>query len=1111
MVDSLVLAEQIELMGGIAGSTGGIQSTISECAGVVFKLAPGYDLNEPQPTSDYVASLVLDGEAPVGRRASNRTITLPIVVFYPAAAFSTATRTLLISAREVLQRICDQPWFTLRWTRDGGLPLVFDGFRAQASKPTYSTQQEKQGSLSIQLTFSALPYGRSETPETVNFQAPLSGVSFPPFPVLLDDFSSVSGTGWSASSIVPSGVGSQSAYWNPSSFDDPQGLNSASTYSRTGIGPFNLVSGGWAASLQGSGSTTLAVINNNVTSSIDLGDQFVLLGNFLTGDETGFEGGTTGNWTTTAPTGAPASNCTIANSTAQARTGTHSMAITATATGDVYVYGASSTAQMMQINPYDIVAVDCYLRAAATVRTGYVGAAFFDLNGNWLTTQFGVGSGTADTTTSWTQELAAYGSQAPTSALYCCPVIRIAACAAGEVHYVDDVLLTGRSAASIGSTIYTVVGIQPPFIGFGEVQVSPAMPAGVTNIGYTLLQCGPPDAQALTLWTGLGSTAYYDNFCRRGGAAHFRLTLTDSNSNTVSSSRINARLYGSASDVAPKWTKIRIPLANKAGFNYASVTGYTLTVTNRSGASLSWTQHYVAMLQAEAPTRQLIVPFRGVVYDLQGIVGSARTAPRFTFQQAGAPVSHTASFTVPGVYYWYAPYGVSTLTNVLAIGGGGASAFQVNGTGGGSGGSSGFATNVGVTPFTAYQIIVGSGGRNSGSGFRGLLPTPPSGSQFTGDSVTVTAPGGNNAPTGGSSSGAIANAAGTPSGFAGGPGGNGVATTTGGGGGGGGSGGTASAGNPGGAASGSTGGAAATAVTGGYPGGAGGSYSGGTGHFGNEPAGYGGGTGGDSGSIGNQSVGAGSPGQDGIVQLTYPAQPQFKTLLVHRPGFFQPDEFNPLVPLQSGDPLNGTLQYVVPPLVSGVNARFNGTYSVVIVNSAWNNPTASRTVTVTVTLWEEPGGNQYTQSVAWTFVPNNLPNNTPFVVLGNLTIPLNEIPPDNLAAWYEVAITDTNAADTFTDVIFLDTQGSTVIIANSNEYNAMYIDEPTSSRDIGMIMGTQVDRSAAVSMLSAAQIISGGPLDVDPYGNQSLLAYCVEGAPNMQMQYYPRWFSDRLA
>ena len=93
--DSLVLDNIIELMGGGQG----VQCTVPELLdsngqGPTYRiLAPpslnsaafgyesSYDLNAPQPTQDVVASMLLDGERPFGYRASNRTISLPVVIF----------------------------------------------------------------------------------------------------------------------------------------------------------------------------------------------------------------------------------------------------------------------------------------------------------------------------------------------------------------------------------------------------------------------------------------------------------------------------------------------------------------------------------------------------------------------------------------------------------------------------------------------------------------------------------------------------------------------------------------------------------------------------------------------------------------------------------------------------------------------------------------------------------------------------------------------------------------------------------------------------------------------------------------------------------------------
>lgn len=210
--DSLIIADQIELIGSAV-------STIPACAGAVFLLQPGYDLGAPQPTTDIVSSLLLDGERPFGRRASNRTITLPIEIQAPD--FQT-----MMAAREVLLQAVDAQAWTLTWTRDpagvnaGGLgvalPLILDCFRAQPTIVQWGGQ-DGLGRFPIglvTLTFQAMPYGRSDTPVSLAVASPLPGGTSPPSPVVIDNYSSVV-AGQNFQSSTKCVVGPNSARFNP--------------------------------------------------------------------------------------------------------------------------------------------------------------------------------------------------------------------------------------------------------------------------------------------------------------------------------------------------------------------------------------------------------------------------------------------------------------------------------------------------------------------------------------------------------------------------------------------------------------------------------------------------------------------------------------------------------------------------------------------------------------------------------------------------------------------------------------------------------------------------------------------------------------------------------
>jgi hypothetical protein len=83
-----------------------------------------------------------------------------------------------------------------------------------------------------------------------------------------------------------------------------------------------------------------------------------------------------------------------------------------------------------------------------------------------------------------------------------------------------------------------------------------------------------------------------------------------------------------------------------------------------------------------------------------------------------------------------------------------------------------------------------------------------------------------------------------------------------------------------------------------------------------------------------------------------------------------------------------------------------------------------------------------------------------------------------------------------------------VLIETPTAYSQFFLDEPASDRDIGLVLGTVYDRADAISVLDRA-VISGPPVSVSPDGNPYLLAWCAEGAPSMQMHFFPRWHLDR--
>lgn len=180
-VNSLVIADSIELLGAPNCGANGNQSTVAELVdattgeGACFRIsAPGgyissgvstqgyYDLGDPQPTQDIVESMLLDGERPFGRRSSNRTLSIPVQIF--ARSLKT-----LAAAKDYLLSQIDQDTFQITWTPSStGLPVVFDCFRAQPSVTTYGFNNDREAGdgsayamALVTINIQALPYLRS--------------------------------------------------------------------------------------------------------------------------------------------------------------------------------------------------------------------------------------------------------------------------------------------------------------------------------------------------------------------------------------------------------------------------------------------------------------------------------------------------------------------------------------------------------------------------------------------------------------------------------------------------------------------------------------------------------------------------------------------------------------------------------------------------------------------------------------------------------------------------------------------------------------------------------------------------------------------------------------
>lgn len=275
----------------------------------------------------------------------------------------------------------------------------------------------------------------------------------------------------------------------------------------------------------------------------------------------------------------------------------------------------------------------------------------------------------------------------------------------------------------------------------------------------------------------------------------------------------------------------------------------------------------------------------------------------------------------------------------------------------------------------------------------------------------------------------------------------------------------------------------------------------------------GGGAGGYSNST---TVETGGTGGAGMVRLTWaPPLKTFNTLIVHRPGINADPLLSPIVQIPITDVPNNT-EYTIQALVPQVNATFNSTYTVVLANYLWDSPnsTTARQITVTINQYEYPGGPRSSVQVTRAVVPaSDIVNG--LVNLGEVTLPINDYAKYNDQAYFTVAVNDTNQNDRFMDVLFLDTTGQTVIInidpgqVGYGQYVNYFIDEATIDRDLGFVGGSFQDRQHQMSVLAYTSI-NGGALYITP-GDNLLMTYSPDGAPNLAVRYSPRWYLDRTS
>lgn len=1080
MPDSLVLADRFELLGG----PGGVQSDIPELMnaagiGAVFRIyAPPttggqgfsaqetWTLGEPQPVIDITQTLMLDGERPFGARSSNRTVSLPIVITAP-------DQVTLTAAREMLMQAVDAQTFTMIYTpASTGLSTVFDCFRALPADYAYGFMQNQPIPIcNITLTFQALPYGRSEPSSLaqVAFASPLlGGVSAPPAPVVLDNFATVSGSHWTRST-TQFVVGPGTARYTPPTGQVYPWLKA--NYSRSGLS---------------------ANITGLTTLSVWLGQSF-----------------DTGNWAPWAPF---QSNVTMRWTLTDNASHTISFS---RSVNNVPWSNNANTPKWTRISA-------AIPQNSATFNYGQVTAYSLVLT-NWA------GGGT----TSWVRMNAWLDALTANP-----PSLSNPASQRGVVYNIMGTAGTARTPVSCQFQLPQSGPVTSELHGTGQWWP----PVGVTSVQAECVGAGGAGATRTTSGFGGGGgggeyaaepslpvlagtpVPYSCGTAGSSGASQQVTTFTQAGTGNwtcpAGVTTVKAECYGgggqgaaggggggageyaaeAALAVTPghvyKFTVGAAGYNTRWGFGAAGNGGNTTF----AGDSVTVTAHGGGMPRSGGTVGG--VGGLGSTNTTHNNGGNGGTSPSYAGGGGGAVATASGAGAAGGngAGNTGGTGATSALSGTLGNGGNGANnpgypAAGVAPGGGGGGGYGAAGNNAGqaggvgqitLTYTAAAGAPVNGGNTTFGSaGTTGTIVTAHGGTSAALNSATGAAGGTGSSNTTHNSGGA-------------------GSTVTSVGGGGGGSGGSAAAGTS--AAANSATGAAAVA------GGGKGANGAATAPVGGDSASPPGGGGG--GADGTGTAVAGGAGGNGNIVLTWsPPLAPFTTLIAHTPGRQSPPSLNPCVPVNNTADTPTGIEYAVPTLVAGTNAMFNGTYTVVLVNYNWDSPAVQRTVTVTVTQYEYYSGAGdpfYQLAVTRTFTPATDINNG-IVIMGELTLPVKLVDPSNTSSFFTVSITDTDQNDQFLDVLFLDTQGSTVIVnlpPGASNYVNLFIDEPTADRDLGLILGSDLDRSQAVSVMDAA-IISGSPFYILP-GDNTFLAYTTGGAPNLGVSYLNRWFIERL-
>ena len=97
-------------------------------------------------------------------------------------------------------------------------------------------------------------------------------------------------------------------------------------------------------------------------------------------------------------------------------------------------------------------------------------------------------------------------------------------------------------------------------------------------------------------------------------------------------------------------------------------------------------------------------------------------------------------------------------------------------------------------------------------------------------------------------------------------------------------------------------------------------------------------------------------------------------------------------------------------------------------------------------------------------------------------------------------------------MLLIDSQGLTLLVNTAGTgWNSLWVDSPDRARDLGLVLGSDTDRSRAYSISQSVDRWPGGPFALRPNAHNRLLVYAAQGCPGAILTYLPNWLVDRLA